>query len=77
MKTKQFLSYLIFVIIGLIVDYSLTYYHFNIQYSFAVLFLNIVLYKVRYKQFIRKKVFHVIYMFFTFFIMPIWFSAYI
>lgn len=78
MKSKQFLSYLMLVIIGLIVDYTLIHYHFNIQYSFAMLFLNAILYKVRYKQFIRNnKFFHVIYMLFTFIAMPIWFSLYI
>lgn len=75
MKSKKILPYFIFVMSGMIIDYTLINYHLYIPYSFAMLFLNICLYELRFKQMAEdNKYVKVIVKVVGFIIMPVIYS---
>ena len=72
---KSWFKYFLFALVGFILDETLKYYHINLPYSFMILFTNISLYKIRYKEMTRNnQITNILLKAFAFIILPIIYS---
>lgn len=72
---KKWINYFIFSLAGFVIDESLKHYNITLPYSFMILFVNICLYKIRYKELIKNdKILGCFYKAIAFVVLPIIYS---